>query len=397
MPTLHSLTIRRRGTTRTDDSTNSPPAKVANAAHTVYTLKGLFHRKASSNRKTSSDTDRSDTKPEGPNPNTTPKTKTEISTMGNAPSDMNQQGPGSPKANSGAGTIASTPKRPYPPLARPPTAASESSIRSRAMPGAEPPTPVPAEPVVTKEHPPNTPHMEKVQVQGYDIKDGDAAPESKGPGEGDREGEAKEEDRDLEAGLLPSVGTFEVDAAEPIVEDPARAEAPAAEEEPSAAAVDAADTAQTRTPRPQLKTEELLAPLDFVPSRSPPGHGHNPSASDATAVSISPSAAKAPTTPPIWTPGTYVLLNARAETAMDLHGHDYTSIIGYPMHGGPNQQWEFIPSGYGYAIRCVRAARAGHALYLTVGGAGGVREGAPIVASAFPVTWDVEQTEEGIR
>ena len=220
MPTPHALTIRRRGTPRTADSTPRPPANAANAAHTVYTLKSLFHRKAASNRKTSSDTDRSElstTKPDDTNTNTDTKTKTDTDTMGNAPSDMNQQGPGSPKANGGAATIASTPKRPYPPLARPPTAASESSIRSRAMPGAEPPTPVPAEPVVTKEHPPNTPHMEKVQVQGYDIKDGDAAPESKGQGEGDREGEAKEEDRELEAGLLPSVGTFEVDVAEDAV------------------------------------------------------------------------------------------------------------------------------------------------------------------------------------
>ncbi|TBU27445.1 ricin B lectin domain-containing protein [Dichomitus squalens] len=97
----------------------------------------------------------------------------------------------------------------------------------------------------------------------------------------------------------------------------------------------------------------------------------------------------------MWTPGTYVLLNARAGTAMDLHGYDYTSIIGYPMHGGPNQQWEFIPSGHGYVIRCVRSAKAGHALYLTV--EGGVRNNAPVVANAYPVTWSVEQTEDGIR
>ncbi|KAM5545464.1 hypothetical protein V8D89_000872 [Ganoderma adspersum] len=97
-------------------------------------------------------------------------------------------------------------------------------------------------------------------------------------------------------------------------------------------------------------------------------------------------------------PGTcYVLLNASggSMTAMDLSGADNTSLIGYPMHGGLNQQWDFIPSGLGYVIRCVRPSKDGNALYLTVDCAGG-REHAPIVASGYPVAWHVEQTEGGI-
>ncbi|KAI1793771.1 hypothetical protein LXA43DRAFT_1059765 [Ganoderma leucocontextum] len=97
-----------------------------------------------------------------------------------------------------------------------------------------------------------------------------------------------------------------------------------------------------------------------------------------------------------FSPGTcYVLLNARGGTAMDLSGADNTSIIGYPMHGGANQQWDFIPCGLGYAIRCVRPSKDGNALYLTVD-CGGVRDRAPIVAGVYPVAWTVEQTEQGI-
>ncbi len=80
---------------------------------------------------------------------------------------------------------------------------------------------------------------------------------------------------------------------------------------------------------------------------------------------------------------------------MDLSGVDNTTIIGYPMHGGPNQQWDFIPYGQGYAIRCVRPAKDGNALYLTVD-CGGVRDRTPVVAGTHPVAWSVQQIEEGI-
>ena len=198
------------------------------------------------------------------------------------------------------------------------------------------------------------------------------------PAQDDANARTAEEERNLEAGV-PSVGTFEVE------------EALAAQEAPAA-------DAAVRTPRPELlKTEELLAPLDFVPSRSPPGHGHNPSASDATAVSVSPSAAKAPTTPPIWTPGTYVLLNARTGAALDLSGADNRTAIGYALHGGANQQWEFVPAGRGHVVRCVRRGADGRALYLALEEGRAAGKGAGVVAGEFPVVWAVEAGEDGIR
>ena len=63
---------------------------------------------------------------------------------------------------------------------------------------------------------------------------------------------------------------------------------------------------------------------------------HLAEASDATAVSSGSDS----DTPPsgVWTPGTYVLLNAKSGTAVDMSGADNKTLIGYPMHGGPNQQ-----------------------------------------------------------
>ncbi|KAH9915556.1 uncharacterized protein BXZ73DRAFT_54208 [Epithele typhae] len=99
--------------------------------------------------------------------------------------------------------------------------------------------------------------------------------------------------------------------------------------------------------------------------------------------------------PHIWAPGTYVLVNARGGTAVDLHGADDRTLIGFHKHGGENQQWEFIPCGRGYVIRCVRRAKDGHALYLTT--EGGVGEMKAVVASPYPVTWQVEQDGDAIR
>ncbi len=97
-----------------------------------------------------------------------------------------------------------------------------------------------------------------------------------------------------------------------------------------------------------------------------------------------------------FTPGAYfVLLNSRSKTVMDLSGADSTSIIGYPKHGLANQQWEFIPNGHGYIIRSMRPSADGHALYLALD-CGGLRDYAPVVASPHPVSWSVQQTDEGI-
>jgi len=93
-----------------------------------------------------------------------------------------------------------------------------------------------------------------------------------------------------------------------------------------------------------------------------------------------------------WTPGTHVLLNARSGTALDLSGADQRTLIGFPAHMGQNQQWEFIPSGRGYTIRSACPSSCG--LYLSVES---LCDNAPIVASPFPVSWNVrfDEKEDG--
>ncbi len=100
---------------------------------------------------------------------------------------------------------------------------------------------------------------------------------------------------------------------------------------------------------------------------------------------------------PTWTPGTYSLINARSNTAADLSGADYKSIIGYSLHGGENQQWEFVPSlGTGYMIRCISTPRhIGQPIYMSVEGE--VRDKALVVATTKRTEWTVEQTNEGLR
>ena len=333
MPTL---TIRRRGTTPAKSS-SAPPAT------TNSTIKGLFHRKTldTTSRKSIDSTTRK---------SSLDKSK---DTMGNAPSDMNGNGPNGAAKQKPAHLNSASSDR--------------DSVRSRAMPGAEPPTPVP-EQAVEKSSDQRSPEPDTVQVQGYDVQ---AVPHvlSDSP--------KATEEPDLEAGI-PPVGSFEA-------EEPQHPQPSQEGENPTQAEV--ADTA--RTPRAELKTEEGLAPLDLG---SLPAHAHHPTeGSDATAVAVSPRALS----PPVFAPGTYVLLNARGGTAMDLSGADHKTVIGYPMHGGPNQQWEFIPTGHGYIIRCVRRSPEGHSLYLST--EGGVKHGAAIVASTYPVTWNVEQTEDGMK
>lgn len=96
-----------------------------------------------------------------------------------------------------------------------------------------------------------------------------------------------------------------------------------------------------------------------------------------------------PTESQAWIPGTYVLLNARSGTALDLSGADQRSLIGFPAHMRQNQQWEFIPSGSGYTIRSACSSSCG--LYLSVES---VRDNAPIIASPFPSCWDVQFDEK---
>lgn len=344
MPTLQSLSIRRRGTTPAKSS--APPTT------TTHTFKGLFHRKTidSATHKFSQD-----------------KSKDK---MGNAPSDMNGNGPNGPakqKLQLGRGSTS-----------------DRDSVRSRAMPGAEPPTPTPApDPFVEKTEDQRSPEPGTVQVQGYDTQD---VPHVL------HESPKAAVEPDLEAGVVPPVGSFEVE--EPQQQQPQIQSQQEAENQNQTATVTEGGAAADalRTPRAELKTEESLTPLDLgvLPA-------HHAEGSDATAVDVNVDVAVSPRTssPNVWTPGTYVLLNARSGTALDLSGADHRSVIGWPMHGGPNQQWEFIPTGHGYIVRCIRRSKEGHSLYLST--EGGVKDGARIIASTYPVAWNIEPTEDGIR
>ncbi|KAJ3547396.1 hypothetical protein NM688_g5408 [Phlebia brevispora] len=90
----------------------------------------------------------------------------------------------------------------------------------------------------------------------------------------------------------------------------------------------------------------------------------------------------------VWKAGVYSLINAGSGTVLDLSGGDGTSIIGFPPHHGPNQQWLFTPLGEGYTIRSVSSG-----LYLTVENS--ILDNAGIVASPFPVTWKIKAAYEG--
>ncbi|KII84904.1 carbohydrate-binding module family 13 protein [Plicaturopsis crispa FD-325 SS-3] len=88
-------------------------------------------------------------------------------------------------------------------------------------------------------------------------------------------------------------------------------------------------------------------------------------------------------------PGVYRIVNFRSGTALDLSAGDKKTIMGFPSHGGENQQWEFQTLGAGFSIRNVA-----YGLYIS--GAEGIREGIALVASPFPVSWVVE-VDEGDR
>ncbi|KAF8691066.1 hypothetical protein AX14_002828 [Amanita brunnescens Koide BX004] len=68
---------------------------------------------------------------------------------------------------------------------------------------------------------------------------------------------------------------------------------------------------------------------------------------------------------PIWQastsgfqPGTYFVFNYRSGRVLDLAGYDNWSMLCFPFHGGPNQQWIFTSYGQDtFSIRDVRSGR----------------------------------------
>ncbi|KIM43941.1 carbohydrate-binding module family 13 protein [Hebeloma cylindrosporum] len=79
---------------------------------------------------------------------------------------------------------------------------------------------------------------------------------------------------------------------------------------------------------------------------------------------------------------TYVITNVKGGTAMDLSAADNTSVIGWPVHGGVNQQWSMNWTGKAWTFRS-----AATGLYLGIGGT--PADGTRIVVSATPFEWHI--------
>ncbi|THH05741.1 hypothetical protein EW146_g9818 [Bondarzewia mesenterica] len=90
------------------------------------------------------------------------------------------------------------------------------------------------------------------------------------------------------------------------------------------------------------------------------------------------------------TPGVYTMTTLSWDTALDLHGGNNKYAIAFGVHGGENQQWEFLPLGTGYAIRSMRNAE-----YLSLDGK--LEPGVSIVTIPFRVFWEVEIVEDVIE
>ncbi|KAI9566641.1 carbohydrate-binding module family 13 protein [Boletus coccyginus] len=81
----------------------------------------------------------------------------------------------------------------------------------------------------------------------------------------------------------------------------------------------------------------------------------------------------------------YALINVKGGTALDLSGGDNRSIIGYPFHGGPNQEWYFEKAGEDHVF-FIKSSGSG--LFLT--SAGELYDGQKVVADDAPFPWRVE-------
>ncbi|KAJ7437864.1 ricin B-like lectin [Mycena galericulata] len=88
--------------------------------------------------------------------------------------------------------------------------------------------------------------------------------------------------------------------------------------------------------------------------------------------------------------GTYRILNAKAETAMDLSGGDNKSIIGYPYHNGENQHWTLTWTGDSWTFRS-----ASSGLYLGLDGP--PADGTHLVATSTPFQFDIWHDEKNTQ
>ncbi|RDB22017.1 hypothetical protein Hypma_010816 [Hypsizygus marmoreus] len=83
---------------------------------------------------------------------------------------------------------------------------------------------------------------------------------------------------------------------------------------------------------------------------------------------------------------TYKITNAKSGTVVDLSGQDNRSIIGFPSHGGTNQQWALEWTNIGWTFRSVATG-----LYLSIDGS--PADGTRLVAVTTPFGWHIWHDE----
>jgi len=76
----------------------------------------------------------------------------------------------------------------------------------------------------------------------------------------------------------------------------------------------------------------------------------------------------------------YIIHNVKGTTVLDLNGSDGRTIIGYPRHGGKNQQWETIRTENGWHIKSVGSDK-----YLSLDGE--PRDDVRLIATQRPFEW----------
>jgi len=79
---------------------------------------------------------------------------------------------------------------------------------------------------------------------------------------------------------------------------------------------------------------------------------------------------------------TFTITNAKAGSAIDLSAADNRSIIGFPLHGGTNQQWTTEWTSIGWTFRS-------RASGLYIGLNGSPSDGSRLVAVTAPVGWHI--------
>ncbi|KAJ3504355.1 hypothetical protein NLJ89_g7975 [Agrocybe chaxingu] len=83
----------------------------------------------------------------------------------------------------------------------------------------------------------------------------------------------------------------------------------------------------------------------------------------------------------------YVITNVKGGTAIDLDGTNNRDIIGYPKHGGPNQQWEAVQADGGWQLKNARSGT-----YISFEGSH--HDGTKLISSSEPCKWNIVPDEK---